>query len=189
MHAHLRNGKDLSLKNSNKPSLLPKRKGSAAPETYQLSTSSATLLLSLPKGPMNQPTPAPINQPLIPKDNSANSTLKDPILDFLEQQFPQSQLMMDMDNLFGQYLTLAQGTTQAPSLDASPETSMTIESSQLTPVPTPAKQEATLSLPVPNHQGNLPNNSSPSPRENPRGPDCDQGGVFLSGPLSSGGDG
>ncbi|PLW46462.1 hypothetical protein PCASD_06325 [Puccinia coronata f. sp. avenae] len=74
-------------------------------------------------------------------DVSMNDQQTDPTLDFLEQQFPSSQLMIEMKDLFSVNPVTSHNQDLAPSSVESRGNSRPLESSQSTPVPVPIERE------------------------------------------------
>ncbi|PLW41128.1 hypothetical protein PCASD_11851 [Puccinia coronata f. sp. avenae] len=74
-------------------------------------------------------------------DVSMNDQQTDPTLDFLEQQFPSSQSMIEMEDLFRVNPVTSHDQDLAPSSVESRGNSRPLESSQSTPVPVPIERE------------------------------------------------
>ncbi|PLW35684.1 hypothetical protein PCANC_13810 [Puccinia coronata f. sp. avenae] len=70
-----------------------------------------------------------------------NDQQTDPTLDFLEQQFPSSQSMTEMEDLFSVNPVTSHDQDLAPSSVESRGNSRSLGSSQSTPVPVPIERE------------------------------------------------
>jgi hypothetical protein len=77
--------------------------------------------------------------------NAPEELMNDPTLEFLEKQFPSSQSMLEIEDLFQVNQANPSNTNLAPLLAKSQEASRPLESSHLTPVPTPIERETHLS--------------------------------------------
>ncbi|PLW22852.1 hypothetical protein PCANC_28687 [Puccinia coronata f. sp. avenae] len=85
----------------------------------------------------------------------------DPTLDFLEEQFPPSQSMLEIEDLFKVNPTVPPDQSLAPSLVESRENSRPLESNHSTPVPVPIEREI-----QPNSSSLLPRDPANLPRVN-----------------------
>ncbi|PLW36059.1 hypothetical protein PCASD_16292 [Puccinia coronata f. sp. avenae] len=109
--------------------------------------------------------------------SSMSMQQKDPTLDFLEKQFPktQSQLMMDMNDLFGLGKILNQDKGLSLPPKGSPAASRTAVSNSTTPAPQPIEKE-----------NPLPHSSlSPTETETSLGPSTAKGVVLVTTPRGN----